>query len=251
MAESSPSNLTIQATKSNRSKVDRQRDFDDSDDETDDYAVARFADHTFTSPPQYNIPTRLVNISDSASTTYHTVLCWIHTGQITFAPLRLSFRHQPVVAAKSSSRLDNVLQLLASPFHPFPASPKSVYRLAHFLELDDLAKLALANIKSQLTTENIAYELFGDVAAAYEAVGEMELEMVVKQWAFVKDTQAMKEMGRIAEDGEVPSLGGMGYRLCRQLAWSASFHSCSYNAHLHDRQTLFGILRCTFVRTFD
>ena len=91
-AESTPVKGKNQSAKS--AKV--ERDFEDSDDEADDFILARDANQSSsTSPPQFDIPFRLVEISEAAYTTYHAVLCWIHTGNIVFAPVRSSFRLQP------------------------------------------------------------------------------------------------------------------------------------------------------------
>lgn len=51
-------------------------------------------------------------------------------------------------------------------------SPKSMYRLAHEVDVPELIAQALNNYKSQLTSENIDEELFGaDSLAYYPAVG--------------------------------------------------------------------------------
>ena len=168
-AESTPSTFRKQTSKSKRRKVERERDFDDSDDETDEFILARDVDQAASdSSPQFEVPFRLVEINESAYTTYLAVLCWIDSGHITFAPLRSSSRLQ---SDPTSLRNAQLVESSVHPAHPLPASPKSVYRLAHFLELDELVKLAFSNIQSQLTKEIIAYEVFGDVALAYDAVG--------------------------------------------------------------------------------
>ena len=152
-AESTPANGKNQSKKSGK-KV--ERDFDDSDDETDDFILARDANQSSsTSTPHSDLTFRLVEISEAAYTTYHAVLCWIHTGNIVFVPLRSSFRLQPNSTALRNAQLT---KLQISPSYPLPASLKSVYRLAHFLELRDLAKLAFDNVQSQLTKEIITID---------------------------------------------------------------------------------------------
>ena len=158
---------------------------------------------------------RLVNIDAAAYTTYHAVLCYLQTGHITFAPLRSSFRLQP---ESTTLRNAKIAELHPDPSHPRPASPKSVYRLAHFLELPELADLALVNIRSQLTKENIAFEVFGDVASVYEEVGNLELEFAVENEDFMATSPAMDEVGRMVETGGFPSFALMGYKLIRMKA---------------------------------
>lgn len=74
-------------------------------------------------------------------------------------------------------------------------------------------QLAFANLESQLTKEIIAYEVYGDVAAAYEEVGEMEMKVAVDNWKFVRESEAMKDVGRMVERNEMPSFGVMSYRI--------------------------------------
>ncbi|GEM09179.1 proteophosphoglycan ppg4 [Rhodotorula toruloides] len=50
---------------------------------------------------------------------------------------------------------------------PVPASPKSLFRLAHYLDLEQLATLALKNLGSQLTPQNDAHELSSRIACCY------------------------------------------------------------------------------------
>ena len=250
-AESSSASSKAPPKKSRRKEV--EKDFDDSDDETDEFVVARNAkDSPVNLASQVDLPFHLLEIDAAAYSTYHAVLCWLHTGHISFAPLRSTFRLQPDPVSlrnakfvklqtisshplpafpKSVFRLAHfpelsdpvalrnakLIQLQTNQSLPLPASPKSVYRLAHFLKLPDLAKLALANIRSQLTKENIAYEVMGDVALAYEEVGAMELDFAVPEWAFVKASAAMKDVERLAEKGEMPSVGLMSFKLCKRL----------------------------------
>lgn len=204
------------ATQDNRSTEadsrEAKRDFDDSDDETDDCIVERRG--RVDSAVNHNLPSRLVNVDSAAFTTYHAVLCWINTGYIVFAPLRSSFRLQPEPSVPRQAELD---RLRVHPSHPLPASPKSVYRLAHYLELAGLMEIALAELKWQLTKDILAYEVFGDVALAYEDIREMELKLAVEDWEYIKESAAMEHVGKMVEAGELPSFGIMSYKLCQRV----------------------------------
>lgn len=70
---------------------------------------------------------------------------------------------------------------------------------------------------SRSSKEIVAYEVFGDVALAYEAIGEMELDLAVKEWAFVKGSEAMKEVSGMADRGEMSSFGLMSFKLCQRF----------------------------------
>ncbi|GAA5856756.1 hypothetical protein JCM8547_008825 [Rhodosporidiobolus lusitaniae] len=54
-------------------------------------------------------------------------------------------------------------------------SPKSVYRLAHLLELPQLASLALADFQVQLTVHNAASELFSETSGCYDELRDIAL----------------------------------------------------------------------------
>ena len=209
-----------------------EREFDDSDDDDDDIIpgpnpVPPTAPDT---PAAATVPSadslaktdssfRLVNIDAAAYTTYRAVLCYLQTGHITFAPLRSSFRLQPESAALRNAK---IAELHSNPSHPRPASPKSVYRLAHFLELPKLADIALANIKSQLTKENIAFEVFGDVAAVYDEVGKLEVVYAVEHWSDVISSPAMGVVEKLVEEGELPSFGLVSLKIHRMQAEMAT-----------------------------
>mgnify|MGYP002717922712 FL=1 len=69
-------------------------------------------------------------------------------------------------------------------------SPKSVYRLAHLLEREELQKMALDSFASGLTISGAAAELFSPVSLAYEKPRKVVVDFVVKNWNEVKATEA-------------------------------------------------------------
>ena len=210
-AEGSLSTLEQGAAKSNRRVVERE--FDDSDDEAEEDIMPEATPIPSTAsdtPAAATVPSsdtltkpdpsfRLVNIDAAAYTTYHAVLCYLQTGHITFAPLRSSFRLQP---DSTTLRNAKIAELHFDHSHPLPASPKSVYRLAHFLELCKLADLALVNIKSQLTPENIAFEVFGDGVVPYDDLSDLLLDYAAQNWNKAKESLAMAEVNSCIARGE-------------------------------------------------
>ncbi|KAL8277426.1 hypothetical protein RQP46_010148 [Phenoliferia psychrophenolica] len=151
----------------------------DSDDEHDDSTPLPFADAS--SPPPG--PFHSVVVTAAAYSTYKAVLGFIYTNQIHFKPLR-STKPRPTTP------------LLGA------ASPKSVYRLAHYLEITALKALALEELRLGLTTANAAEELFGDVSKAYPEVLAVYLKLARKNWDVVKGTAGMKAVReRIARRG--------------------------------------------------
>ncbi|KAG0660934.1 hypothetical protein C6P46_004207 [Rhodotorula mucilaginosa] len=177
-------------------KVDgeqQHRDFEDSDDETD-AATTHEVKHTQAT----TLPHRVVHVKDTAYTTYFATLVWVGSRWIRLAPLRSILTPSQTVGD----------MIETSPQVPAPASPKSVYRLAHLLDLRDLQDLALANIASQLTEENAATELFSDVASAYPEVCDVILAYVLKHWRGVLASKGWKTIKELC-DAQVLPIGGM------------------------------------------
>ncbi|GAA5855282.1 hypothetical protein JCM5353_006135 [Sporobolomyces roseus] len=173
-------------------------DFEDSDEESDkaplpepasrsnDFGVARF---------------KRINITQATYTTYANVLCFIGSGYIAFAPLKSIQRFA------ANSHLFNQPERPSSV--PIPASPKSIYRLAHLLELPDLTDLARQCFGSQLSPQNVAFELYTDVASIYPEIRDIAIDYAVTHWAEVSESEAYREVRNRAENGGVDSLTGM------------------------------------------
>ncbi|TNY23941.1 hypothetical protein DMC30DRAFT_238402 [Rhodotorula diobovata] len=192
--------------------------FDDSDAETDAAEVVEDSKKAASKPLA---PFKRIPISEATYTTYFSVLLWMQTRHISFAPLESSLRPADNTSDGCwKERRTKVKDIVDSqgPLLPFPASPKSVYRLADLLSLDELKSLALANLISQITPLNAAYELYSDVATCYTAVRDAILTFVVEHWKEVKDAPATKEMERRGEAGELsPATTGTSMLLARKL----------------------------------
>ncbi|GAA5902955.1 hypothetical protein JCM6882_009652 [Rhodosporidiobolus microsporus] len=194
-------------------------EFEESDDETDLLEARRDA----TTP---STPFKTITITDTAYSTYLAVLVYLYSHHISFAPLLSTFRtsgeSRRDASPARSSALTSLTDTSSDALLPPPVSPKSVYRLAHLLDLADLSSLALANFASQLTPQNAAYELYSDVATCYPAVRDVVLDFVVERWSEVKDERATKEMEVKAEAGELSGAAGTAMKLARRLAAKAS-----------------------------
>lgn len=177
-------------------KVDgeqQHRDFEDSDDETDAATIREVRQKQTAT-----LPHKVVFVQDTAYTTYFATLVWMGSRWIRFAPLRS-------ISTPSQTVRD---MIETNPQVPAPASPKSVYRLAHLLDLRDLQDLALANIASQLTEENAATELFGDVAFAYPQIRDVVLAYALEHWSGVLASKGWKTIKELC-DAQVLPIGGM------------------------------------------
>ncbi|GAA5905947.1 hypothetical protein JCM5296_001298 [Sporobolomyces johnsonii] len=146
---------------------------------------------------------KTVTIVDTAYTTYLAVLVWITTGYIRFAPLRSKFRSDNEADKRArAAELEKIVNQSDLRLPP-PTSPKSLYRLAHLLEIPDLVQLALDNFKSQLSPANVAYELYSDVSSSYEAIRDAALDLAVAKWKEVSKAEGTREMERRAYAGEL------------------------------------------------
>lgn len=193
-------------------KVEEDEDFSrDSDDDLDDVLdevsfkdITHSLDHSY-----YRIPVRGTSFS-----TYRAVLVWIHTGYIEFSPLLSTFHHLPE-SERVTARVAAANALIDSdPRLPLPASPKSVYKLAHYLSLPTLERLALEELSRQLTIENVFLELFDGLPTVYNKVRKLEVEFVVKHKKLVVGTKGFKE---VVEKLRKNELGGSGQVLADLL----------------------------------
>ncbi|KAL8289996.1 hypothetical protein RQP46_002935 [Phenoliferia psychrophenolica] len=176
-------------------------DFDDSDD---DETLATPPSDAPTSDHSCTFPHHKIEITQSTYTTYKAVLCWIYTNHISWAPLASSF------TGTSTARRSNAVRKATQqrPKLPTPASPKSVYRLAHLLEIPALQRLALDELKSQLTVANAAAELFSQTSGRYDDVLKVVLAYVkenkgevMKSSAWTKILEQVEELpwgGKVA-----------------------------------------------------
>lgn len=138
--------------------------FDESDGDDGPAAPAKHV-------PLSSFPHRRIKITQASFQTYHAVLFWIYTREITFAPSTTA---------------------TADAF-PLPASPKSVYRLAHLLELPELCKIALKAIHSQLTPSTIATELFNETSGTFDEVLDVLLEYAAAHRVEMRETKEWKD----------------------------------------------------------
>ncbi|GAA5888898.1 hypothetical protein JCM6882_002894 [Rhodosporidiobolus microsporus] len=171
-----------------------EKDYVDSDDETDDFLFSERPPKLEQSSEADEVSYRQITITQTAFSTYHAVIVYLQTGFIHFAPLTSSFPSPDCLSPDDPSRTDFLSQSFTDkPALPLPVSPKSAYRLAHLLQLDDLQKRSLDTFRSCLSVSNAADELFSDVSVAYDEVREIVVEFVQEHWNEVRQTEGWKE----------------------------------------------------------
>lgn len=186
--------------------------FLDSDDESDDALPPSQPPSTWNSAPTIPpFPYHNITVREASYTTYAAVLVWIQSRHIQFAPLLFNFpSHQ--------ERLDQMMTAKNDSTLPFFPSPKSVFRLAHFLEIEELKSLALESIRTQLTAGNAIYELFSDASKCYEDVQQVVMDFVVDNWETVKINEWTVEVETQLEEGDEDRVQAAVARILLKLA---------------------------------
>ncbi|KAJ6623630.1 hypothetical protein B0H10DRAFT_776067 [Mycena sp. CBHHK59/15] len=146
----------------------------DLDPESDDEDVSGFP----TSAPNVPLPPsrppspeprrmgRVVILRDTAFNTWNALLYYLYTHKIRFT---------------AGPRLRNLSVRSKIP----ECSPKSMYRLADKLGLDDLKARSLSSIKACLSRENIVREAFASFTSMYPEVQDITVEFLIKNFAEV------------------------------------------------------------------
>ncbi|GAA5898055.1 hypothetical protein JCM6882_003316 [Rhodosporidiobolus microsporus] len=217
-------------------RVDEPVSFEDSDDETD----AALPKPSLTTLSASSFPgVKTIRITEASYSTYLAVICWMQCDYISFAPLKSTFRPSSSSSVNESTspsaqRLEAILPSSRSstPFPPPPpVSPKSVYRLAHFLSLPALSTLALSSFTSQLTPLTVASELFSPTSCCYEPILDACLDFVVKNVKAVFESEGMRAAEERARAGEMGGQeGAVWARLAGRVArgsgdWKAGWIS--------------------------
>jgi len=176
--------------------------------------------------------TRVV-VRDASYSAYRSVLFYIYTDNILFAPLSSSFINhstpdQSMLAsaagpAESSSNVRASQSVDSSiisgaktrrewikfwesghPGQPTPCSAKAVYRLADRLDLAELKQRAFQFIIKSLTVENVPYEVFSTFSVAYEEIRKVQIKYFLDNWAAIRASDTMKNVWQQIRLGRHP-----------------------------------------------
>jgi hypothetical protein len=177
----------------------------DSDDEADSvYASAL----PTASAQKVDLPTpnsfRQIDVQGASYSTFKALLVYLDTSYIRFSPLK-SFFSSSLPPTTRRSYLGK--SLADEPHLPLPVSPKSIYRLASFLDLEPLKELALSTLKSSLLVSNAAEELFSPLSLGDEEVQKMIIEYVGQNWTAIRDGQSYKDIVAKIKRDEIKGAG--------------------------------------------
>ncbi|GAA5915538.1 hypothetical protein JCM6882_005930 [Rhodosporidiobolus microsporus] len=179
-------------------------DSQDSDDETDELILKeRPPDPNAAPSPSSSSPVHEIVITETAYSTYRALLLYLHTGYIAWADPTSSFLPTSAQTPRES-RLECIQETrTASGIDVLPVSPKSMYTLAHFLELDTLATLALAVFASCLHVSTAARELVSPAAGAYDDLRKVVVKFVAANFEDVENSKAWGEVVERVRKGEL------------------------------------------------
>jgi len=163
------------------------------------------------------IPYKQVTVEQAAYTTYRAVLLYLSTGFIQLAPLSSSFAAAPVPREARTAALFALH--IVDPFLPVPASPESVYRLAHVLDLKQLKSMALRFVRDEaLTVSTAPAELFSELARDNVEWRTMILDWIMERWDEVEGCEGWTATMQRVEKGEIDGAASLMVEVLRRVA---------------------------------
>ncbi|EPQ50617.1 hypothetical protein GLOTRDRAFT_141419 [Gloeophyllum trabeum ATCC 11539] len=127
---------------------------------------------------------RTIVVKDTALRTFTALLRYFYVGDINFAPLKS--QHVEVIQDINKSLNET---------HP-SCSPKSMYRLADKLDLQDLKNKSFEALRCRLSKDNIVEEAFSKFTWTYDEVRDMEVEALCK---FCKSADGDEVMDKVKQ----------------------------------------------------
>ncbi|BGP49013.1 hypothetical protein JCM10450v2_004892 [Rhodotorula kratochvilovae] len=192
------------------------KDFEDSDDDMDEWLFENELPTLFAAEDGVEFTYRQITVKHAAYSTYCAVLRYLATGLIRFAPLTSSCLPSNPSAPRTRRGYISDLSLSGIDPSALLVSPKSVYRLAHLLQLDDLQRAALAAFKGSLSPTNAAAELFDNALVLYDEWRNVALAFVVHHFDEINEAPSWIEMMERIERDEVPGAAGILVKLASQ-----------------------------------
>ncbi|KAH8078387.1 hypothetical protein BXZ70DRAFT_961562 [Cristinia sonorae] len=135
-------------------------------------------------------------IPDVALKTWRALIFYISTGRVEFAPLRSEGleKRQEFLSRHSTEH----------PLLPCPCSPKSMYRLADIVGLNELKAKAFDNLQSRLDSSKILNEVFSEFTSRYPDVVKAEVDHFCDSHMTATSLVRLEEKITIVVRGELP-----------------------------------------------
>ncbi|KAI0929768.1 hypothetical protein AcV7_010398 [Taiwanofungus camphoratus] len=134
---------------------------------------------------------RRVFVKDSAFNTWKAFVFYIYTGKIV-----------------ERTRL----------YRPPPCSPKSMYRLADKYDLQELRQLAIDDIRSKLSADNILTELFSRFTSRYPEIQQLQVDFISTHSLNASVLATMPQWIERVVQGDLPHSGTALIYLIQKLA---------------------------------
>ncbi|GAA6027652.1 hypothetical protein JCM8097_007966 [Rhodosporidiobolus ruineniae] len=139
--------------------------------------------------------------------TLYSLLLFLHGGKVSFLPLAsnylVAFQQEnsiPFLRSYSTSARDTWLEKNAQQKDPPACSAHAFYRLAALWKVDDAMERAKRYILSELTVENVGYEVFSKLSFDFEEIQEVLVQFIVENWNEVTSRQAWKQALRLLKE---------------------------------------------------
>ncbi|PRQ76205.1 hypothetical protein AAT19DRAFT_13227 [Rhodotorula toruloides] len=176
----------------------------DSDEETDEVFFSKNV-HALSDEVEHEY--KEIKVTKTAFSTYRAVLAYLRTGHIAFAPLTSKCGIEVVDDEEETPSRRAQVELAAGehPNRPYLVSPKSVYRLAHLLDLQNLQASCITILREGGLTETSApVELFDETCMLHEPWRNVVVDYIARHWAGVKQTAAWKDVEKKLDADEIP-----------------------------------------------
>ncbi|KDE06609.1 hypothetical protein MVLG_03105 [Microbotryum lychnidis-dioicae p1A1 Lamole] len=131
------------------------------------------------SPQECKVASRTVRITEGTFEDYRATFIWLRTGHILLSDLLESSR----------SKITD----FASEDAPQPVLARSIYAVAHYLQISSLCELALRCIEDCLTPTTAAEYLVDELCCLYREPRDLVITYAVNNWDKVKPTTVIKE----------------------------------------------------------
>ncbi|KAG1899616.1 uncharacterized protein F5891DRAFT_1189426 [Suillus fuscotomentosus] len=134
---------------------------------------------------------RNILMRDTAFRTLKAFLLYLYTNTISFSPLKS--QGPPGTDGQTPN-----------PSTSWPCSPKSMYRLASKVRLDNLRDRAFYEIRNRLDAKNVLQELSSSFTSKYPAILQMNVEVLLQHIASVPVIQNIPALLRRITDSQLP-----------------------------------------------
>ncbi|PSS38150.1 hypothetical protein PHLCEN_2v10 [Hermanssonia centrifuga] len=138
---------------------------------------------------------RAVVIRSAAADTWQALMFYIYTHKVYFLPLQSNGSNM-----RQQARSDHEKKYLNRPM----CSPKSMYRLADIVGIEELKSQAQTYILSQLCADNILEEIFSSFSSEYAEILKEQTDIFCKQYLNDEAMRNLHSKIQVVAEGRCP-----------------------------------------------